>query len=399
MTPIVKKVFEQEKWEGDFRFKHMQIRVNSESLAFHGSSILEAGKTNQKLDALLRTQQQKFNRQYLLSLAVNFFDYIGSIASYLILSVPIFAGSYDHMNHADLAALISQNAFVCIYLIFSFSSLVDLSPKVVDIAGMTHRVAELVEELNHLKEHNPPSWRDGPSWPLLQSQASTSGASAPSVYDIVQLSVTAPSRSQLLIKDLDLTIKLRSNILIMGPSSCGKTSLLRTLRGLWTQNSGSLKCNLPVTPRHILFMPQRPFFTDGSLLDQVVYPLQDRGMGVQSYDESVMESLELVDLLPLVDRVGGLRTPVSWNWYEVLTPGEMQRLCFVRLFYHRPQLGLLDEVTSAISEDLEAVLFRRCRELGITLVTVGHRRSLRAHHDLILALDGRGGWTLESLRS
>ena len=83
----------------------------------------------------------------------------------------------------------------------------------------------------------------------------------------------------------------------------------------------------------------------------------------------------------------------------MLTPGEMQRLCFVRLFYHRPRLGFLDEVTSAISEELEAVLFRRCRDLGITLVTVGHRRSLRAHHDLVLAIDGGGGWTLESLPS
>ena len=86
----------------------MQIRVNSESLAFHGSSVLEAGKTNEKLDVLLQTQQQKFNRQYLLDLAVSFFDYIGSIASYLILSVPIFAGSYDRLSSADLSALVSE---------------------------------------------------------------------------------------------------------------------------------------------------------------------------------------------------------------------------------------------------------------------------------------------------
>jgi hypothetical protein len=40
-----------------------------------------------------------------------------------------------------------QNAFVCIYLAYSFSSLADLAPEVVNIAGNAHRVAELLEAL------------------------------------------------------------------------------------------------------------------------------------------------------------------------------------------------------------------------------------------------------------
>jgi len=47
-----------------------------------------------------------------------------------------------------------------------------------------------------------------------------------------------------------------------------------------------------------------------------------------------------------------------------------------RLFYHRPQFAILDECTSAVSADVEDNIYRRCHELGITLFTVSHRKSL-----------------------
>ena len=132
MSPIVSWVVRQERAEGDFRFKHMQIRSHAESLAFltGGPARLEETKSNRKLDELLSVQQSLYGRQFFLNLAVNTFDYLGSIISYLALAVPIFAGRYDDVSPAELSSVISQNAFVCIYLIFSFSSLVDLSSTV-----------------------------------------------------------------------------------------------------------------------------------------------------------------------------------------------------------------------------------------------------------------------------
>jgi ABC-type uncharacterized transport system fused permease/ATPase subunit len=51
-----------------------------------------------------------------------------------------------------------------------------------------------------------------------------------------------------------------------------------------------------------------------------------------------------------------------------------------RLFYHRPSFALLDESTSAVNEEVEDSLYQGARGLGITLITVSHRRSLRKHH-------------------
>lgn len=56
-----------------------------------------------------------------------------------------------------------------------------------------------------------------------------------------------------------------------------------------------------------------------------------------------------------------------------------------RLFYHAPQFAILDECTSAVSVDVEGSMYDYCREAGITLFTVSHRRSLWKHHEVCVS--------------
>uniref|UniRef100_A0A673M1K8 ATP-binding cassette sub-family D member 4-like n=1 Tax=Sinocyclocheilus rhinocerous TaxID=307959 RepID=A0A673M1K8_9TELE len=240
--PIVSMLVEQEKLEGDFRFKHMQIRVNAESAAFYRAGKVEHMRTDRRLQMLLSTQRSLMNKELWLYIGVNTFDYLGSILSYILIAIPIFAGDYDGLTPGELSALVSKNAFVCIYLINCFTQLIDLSTTVSD------------------------------------------------VY------------------------------------------------------------------------------------------------------------LELVGLSNLLTRIGGLDTKVDWSWYDVLSPGEMQRLCFARLFYLQPKYAVLDEATSALTEEAEGQLYKACKQLGISLISLGHRSTLKKHHDIMLRLCGGGQWELTKLK-
>lgn len=63
-----------------------------------------------------------------------------------------------------------------------------------------------------------------------------------------------------------------------------------------------------------------------------------------------------------------------------------------------PQFAVLDECTSAVSMDVEGFLYDHCKELGITLFTISHRRSLWKYHDHVLELDGRGGYSFKPIK-
>ncbi|KAJ6661300.1 hypothetical protein lerEdw1_015437 [Lerista edwardsae] len=398
MSPIVSKLVQQEKLEGDFRFKHMQLRVNAESAAFYRAGQVEHMRTNRRLQSLLQTQRELIGKELWLYIGINTFDYVGSILSYVVIAIPIFSGAYGDLDPAELSSLVSKNAFVSIYLISCFTQLIDLSTTVSDVAGYTHRIGELQEILLKLsnkqedKKTLPAKWE-------LNNVSEEQMLPSDTAFLLEQVSLSAPSSDKLLIKDLNLKVTQGNSLLITGNTGTGKTSLLRVLGSLWESKQGNVHMLTCFGPHGILILPQRPFFTDGTLREQVIYPLKEiYPVSGSADDERILKSLEMAGLLDLLARTGGLDQPVDWNWYDILSPGEMQRLSFARLFYLQPQYAVLDEATSALTEEAENELYRICAQLGMTLVSVGHRSSLEKFHSWILKLCGAGKWELMRIK-
>jgi len=418
MAPVVNLTAKLEQKEGDFRFKHMEVRSHAESLAFNGSPNTEQEKLNSKLTDVCKVQQSLYTRNLPIDFSVNLFAYLGAIASYLVISVPIFSGQYDGYKPADLAQVISETAFVCIYLVFQLGQLVNITSTVAGLAGSTHRVAELVEKLNEYKKESYETKDEVPdvvisngsetediSTGLLVQEENFPSTTVTSnnenltktgnteFFHLKDVSFTAPGMDTKLVQDLSISLTENTNLLIMGHSGSGKSSLLRVLRGLWNY-SGLL---LVDKSQEVIFLPQTPFFTNGSLREQVVYP--HATMAVDVSESHLLDLLDLCDLTPLVARCGGLEGDMVTNWYTELSPGEQQRVAWVRLIYHQPRLALLDEATSAVSEELEYLMYKGAIERGITLVSVGHRGSLRQFHQKVLCLEREGRWRVQGVES
>ena len=75
-----------------------------------------------------------------------------------------------------------------------------------------------------------------------------------------------------------------------------------------------------------------------------------------------------------------------------------QRLSAAEPELRRPALVILDEASSALDLQAEEALYGLLVAAGPTVVSVGHRPSLRAFHHWELALEGEGGWRLAPIR-
>jgi len=175
----------------------------------------------------------------------------------------------------------------------------------------------------------------------------------------------------------------------------------RIIAGLWPVYRGLVSRPRTTGPDGIMFLPQRPYLSIGTLRDQVIYPdgepeMRDRGRR----DIELARILEDARLGYLPDREGGWDTRKEWK--DVLSGGEKQRMAIARLLYHEPRYAVLDEATSAVSSDVEGYLYEKAKERGITLITISTRVSLKKYHTFNLTLglgeDGMG-WEYERVGS
>jgi putative ATP-binding cassette transporter len=187
---------------------------------------------------------------------------------------------------------------------------------------------------------------------------------------------------------LSATIGAGQRILVAGPSGCGKSTLFRAIAGIWPYGSGDIAIPADAT---MLFLPQRSYLPIGSLRAAVSYPL-----AADSYeDEAIVRYFHLCRLAHLAARLDD-----ADNWSQRLSPGEQQRLAFVRVLLIRPDIVFLDEASSAMDGDTEAALYALLAEelAESTIVSIAHRETVAQYHDLRwqFVADGvqasDGGW-------
>jgi vitamin B12/bleomycin/antimicrobial peptide transport system ATP-binding/permease protein len=207
------------------------------------------------------------------------------------------------------------------------------------------------------------------------------------IIRLTDLTVITPRGERELVRNLSFELRRRQSLLIMGPSGSGKSSLLRTIAGLWPSGKGTIE-RPPLS--ELMFLPQRPYMVEGTLREQLLYPYPQQKIS----DDDIRKMVDEVNLSDVFGRVSGnLDSQVDWG--NVLSIGEQQRVAFARVLLRKPRYAFLDEASSALDEENEERMYRLVLESGIGFISVGHRTTLLGYHERVLDLDLDGGWDLK----
>ena len=194
-----------------------------------------------------------------------------------------------------------------------------------------------------------------------------------------------------LITDFCLNVKKGTKVAIVGPTGCGKTTLINLLMRFYDPKSGSISIDghkINEVTRHSLrnnygMVLQETWLKETSIKDNVKMGKQD------ATDEEVIKALEECHCMTFVNQLeDGINTIVKEDGGG-LSQGQKQLLCVSRIMLTHPPLLILDEATSSIDTRTEIKIQEAFNKLmqGKTSFIVAHRLSTIKNADIILVMN------------
>jgi ATP-binding cassette, subfamily B, bacterial len=189
------------------------------------------------------------------------------------------------------------------------------------------------------------------------------------------------------IEDVDLVVRRGELVVVTGPVGSGKTTLVRALLGLVTIERGTILWNgTPVgepstamVPPRTAYLPQVPRLFSEPLADTVLLGLPADGL-----DHALWLTCLDEDLEAMPDGTATLIGPRGLR----LSGGQIQRAGAARALVRRPELLVVDDLSSALDVDTEARLWDRVAAGGLgTALLVSHRPHVLERADRVVVLD------------
>jgi NitT/TauT family transport system ATP-binding protein len=178
----------------------------------------------------------------------------------------------------------------------------------------------------------------------------------PAKVAVSEVSVTfeAHGQSVVALDRISLEIPAGEFLCVVGPSGSGKSTLLRVVAGLLRQTAGHvhIAAERPGTPLTAMVFQEHALLPWRTVIDNVVFGLENRGVARAEREARAREMLALVGL-----------TPFARHYPHQLSGGMKQRVGIARALANDPEVLLMDEPLAAL--DAHADRASRSRERGV----------------------------------
>lgn len=181
------------------------------------------------------------------------------------------------------------------------------------------------------------------------------------------------------LRDISLTIHKGEKIAITGETGCGKSTLIDLIIGLFKPDGGGIlvddvqlsEKNIKSWRKKIGYIPQSIYLFDGTVAQNVAIEEEITD------EEKIKKALRKVNILEFFEKHHqGIYTKVGEGGIK-LSGGQKQRVAIARALYDDPEILVLDEATSSLDNETEALIMDEIYEFGRdkTLIIVAHRLS------------------------
>jgi len=354
--PLIGLNFRQQRFEADYRHHLVRVREYSESIALDRGEPVERRHLGGRFDQLLGNYLQLIRAQKRLTWFTVGFGQAAVVFPFIVAAPRFFSGAIQLGELMQIASAFGR-------VQDSLSWFVDNYDGLASWRATTDRITSFEESFQALQQP--------------RADSTVSGEADTLWLDEVQLALPG---GQALLQADGLALKAGDSVLIRGPSGSGKSTLFRALAGIWPWARSRWR-KPPDFEQRVMYLPQRPYFPNGTLRQALAYP-----EAADRYPDAELRQALDDTLLPhLASRLDDEDT-----WGQKLSGGEQQRLAVARALLKRPRWLFVDEATSALDEAAEAQIYQRLKSMVEgqrgALVSIAHRPTVAGFHDTLWQL-------------
>ncbi len=349
--PLVMLNFEQQRREANFRFAAVDLRTHSEHVALYRGEQHQKTVLNNLVDSFLNNWYLIILRQKLLLWFTAGYNQIAVLVP-LVVALPNYFSRVFKLGGLiqTLKAFDEVNAALS-FLVNSFTTIAEwraVLRRLITFLNHIYEVEQSALIANHFNFHKTPQNK----------------------IAVKNVNVLTP-RNETLLENVNEEFLAGEHVVIKGVSGIGKSTFVRAIAGIWPYGSGDII--LPENKK-IMYIPQKSYMPLGTLYEALLFP--DKIATVP--EKRLFELLDKCNLSELKTRLHDTAL-----WSQQLSPGEQQRVAFIRVFIHKPDWVILDESTSALDIVSEKMMYELLKnELpSCTIISVGHRPSLSDYHN------------------